>query len=155
LADPEVHALLGPGEAGGLNFRAGPSGAGSRGKPHIIDRMESSPETPATFSLDQARELLPAVKHLTADAVRASELLASQLQGLLEDDPDFQGLTLALKEVAERWVEEVGALGLEAKGLWLVDFDNGQGYYCWSYPEPTISHYHGYEEGFAGRMRIQ
>jgi serine/threonine protein kinase len=39
--------------------------------------------------------------------------------------------------------------------LWLVDFDNGQGYYCWSYPEATISHYHAYDDGFAGRMSIQ
>jgi hypothetical protein len=36
-----------------------------------------------------------------------------------------------------------------------VDFDNGEGYYCWSYPEPAITHYHGYEEGFAGRISIQ
>jgi len=25
--------------------------------------------------------------------------------------------------------------GLEVKGLWLVDFDNGSGYYCWRYPK--------------------
>ena len=45
--------------------------------------------------------------------------------------------------------------GLEAKGLWLVDFDNGEGYYCWSYPESSITHYHGYDDGFAGRISIQ
>ena len=45
-------------------------------------------------------------------------------------------------------------MGLEAKGLWLVDFDNGEGYYCWQHPEASLSHYHGYEEGFAGRMKI-
>jgi len=39
--------------------------------------------------------------------------------------------------------------------LWLVDFDNGEGYYCWSYPEPAITHYHGYDDGFAGRISIQ
>ena len=43
----------------------------------------------------------------------------------------------------------------QAKGLWLVDFDNGEGYYCWSYPEPAITHYHGYDDGFAGRISIQ
>ena len=46
------------------------------------------------------------------------------------------------------------ALGIVVKGLWLVDFDNGEGYYCWKYPEPAIRHYHGYDEGFAGRMKI-
>ena len=49
---------------------------------------------------------------------------------------------------------EVTTLGVEIKGLWLVDFDNGSGYYCWQHPEPSLSHYHGYEDGFAGRMKI-
>jgi hypothetical protein len=35
-----------------------------------------------------------------------------------------------------------------------VDFDNGDGYYCWCYPEHSITHYHGYSDGFAGRMKI-
>ena len=47
------------------------------------------------------------------------------------------------------------SLGLEIKGLWLVDFDSGAGYYCWKYPEPAIDHFHGYEEGFAGRLPLQ
>jgi hypothetical protein len=47
------------------------------------------------------------------------------------------------------------ALGLEIKGLWLVDFDNGSGYYCWRWPEPALEYFHGYEAGFAGRARIQ
>ena len=46
------------------------------------------------------------------------------------------------------WAGEVQSLGLEAKGLWLVDFDNGEGYYCWCYPEETVAHYHGYADGF-------
>jgi hypothetical protein len=117
--------------------------------------MDISPEVAVTFSLQEARELLPEVKHLTADAVRRTESLASQLQGLAEDDPDYVPLAAALKAVVEQWADQVHSMGLEAKGLWLVDFDNGQGYYCWSYPELTISHYHGYDEGFDGRMTIQ
>ena len=45
-------------------------------------------------------------------------------------------------------------LGAEAKGLWLVDFDAGNGYYSWKHPEPTVSDYHGYDDGFAGRMKM-
>jgi hypothetical protein len=44
--------------------------------------------------------------------------------------------------------------GLEIKGLWLVDFDNGSGCYCWRYPETGLDYFHTYEEGFRGRMRI-
>jgi hypothetical protein len=114
----------------------------------------STTEERTIFSLQQARELLPHIKHLTADAVRRAESLASQLQGLAEADPAHVQLSGALREVVTSWADEVRALGLEAKGLWLVDFDNGEGYYCWCYPEEAIAHFHGYDDGFAGRMRI-
>jgi hypothetical protein len=107
------------------------------------------------FSLQAARELLPEVKHVTADAVRAAEVLAAQLQAVPEDDPEHATLAAALRGVVNDWAEQVQSLGVEAKGLWLVDFDNGEGYYCWCYPEETVGHYHGYDDGFAGRMKIQ
>ena len=52
------------------------------------------------------------------------------------------------------WAEEMQSLGIEVKGIWLVDFDSGAGYYCWKYPEPALNHFHGYEEGFAGRLPL-
>src|SRR3954470_18688762 len=117
--------------------------------------MTPTPEHGSIFSLAQAHALLPQVKHLTADAVRRAETLAGQLQGLAEDHPEHISLSASLRDVVADWAEEVRALGLEAKGLWLVDFDNGEGYYCWSYPESSITHYHGYDDGFAGRISIQ
>ena len=107
------------------------------------------------FSLAQARELLPQVRLLTVDAVIRAEAVSAELQRLSEADPAHAQLTLALREIVDNWAEAVRALGLEAKGLWLVDFDNGEGYYCWKYPEAAIAHYHGYDDGFAGRIPIQ
>jgi hypothetical protein len=106
------------------------------------------------FSLQQARELLPRVKHLTADAASRAESLASELERFGEDDPARVPISEALREVVNGWATEIRALGVEVKGLWLVDFDNGEGYYCWQYPEETVSHYHGYDDGFAGRIPI-
>jgi hypothetical protein len=60
-----------------------------------------------------------------------------------------------IQQLIERWKREMEALGAEVKGVWLVDFDNGSGYYCWRWPETTVDHFHGYEEGFGGRSRIQ
>jgi hypothetical protein len=117
--------------------------------------MEPTRQGHPIFSLQQANALLPQVKHVTADAVRRAEALAAQLHGLAEDDPQHVSLSAAIRDVASGWAEQVRALGLEAKGLWLVDFDNGEGYYCWCYPEAAIAHYHDYSDGFAGRLKIQ
>ena len=107
------------------------------------------------FSLDEARLMLPQVKQITAEAVKRAESVAAQLDGLAEQDPAHARLSAALRTIVNSWADDVRALGLEAKGVWLVDFDNGEGYYCWQYPEETVGHYHGYDDGFAGRMRIQ
>ena len=106
------------------------------------------------FSLDQARALLPRVKSLTADAVVRAEAVSAELARISEADPVHIQLTDALRDIVNTWADAVRALGLEAKGLWLVDFDNGEGYYCWKYPATAIAHYHGYDDGFAGRIPI-
>ena len=92
---------------------------------------------------------------MTADAVRRAETLSAQLHGIAEDDPEHARLSAALRDVVNLWADELQTLGAVPKGLWLVDFDNGVGYYCWCYPESGITHYHGYLDGFAGRVTIQ
>lgn len=115
----------------------------------LIEAVRESDDAPAgekpprrIFTLGEARELLPRVKELTADAVDRYE----RLPGELEDER---------RELVEEWAGELEALGLEIKGLWLVDFDSGAGYYCWKFPEPALDHFHGYEEGFSGRLALQ
>jgi hypothetical protein len=106
------------------------------------------------FTLTEARQLLPSVQEMTADAVDQAEVLADAIEEIDEDDPERTILGAELKLIVEDWAASIREMGLEAKGLWLVDFDNGDGYYCWQHPEASLSHYHGYEEGFAGRMKI-
>ena len=107
------------------------------------------------FSLEEASRLLPSVKLVTAEAVRETEELSRELRQHGEAHPKHDVLTEQLDSVVSRWASRLKELQVEAKGLWLVDFDNGDGYYCWKYPEETVGHYHGYEDGFAGRMSIQ
>jgi hypothetical protein len=99
------------------------------------------------FSYDEAAALLPEVRRLTEEAYR-------EVEAITEDGAEKQG-DARIDEVFGRWAEAMMARGLDVKGLWLVDFDNGSGYYCWRYPEATLMFYHSYEEGFRGRMRIQ
>lgn len=93
------------------------------------------------FSYEEALQLMPRVQ-------RATEAAVERLNELPEDD------ALAYQQVVEEWAESVLGLGIEVKGLWLVDFDSGGGYYCWRYPEPTLQYFHGYEEGFGGRVKL-
>ena len=99
------------------------------------------------FSYEQAAALLPEVRRITEEAHREVEALTEN-----EPLPDTEA---RLNDLVGRWAEAMMELGLEVKGLWLVDFDNGSGYYCWRYPEAGLLFYHSHEEGFRGRMRIQ
>jgi regulator of sirC expression with transglutaminase-like and TPR domain len=93
------------------------------------------------FTLEEARALMPQVRERTHDAVERY----TSLPGDLED---------ARMEIVRGWAEEMQSLGLVIKGLWLVDFDSGGGYYCWKYPEVSLNHFHSYEEGFSGRLPL-
>lgn len=106
------------------------------------------------FTLTEAQELLPGIRALTEEAVAEAEQLSSTLQRLSAADPVRTETVEALDAVVAAWTEQLQGMGLVVKGLWLVDFDNGEGYYCWKYPESAVLHFHGYDEGFAGRMKI-
>jgi len=104
------------------------------------------------FSYEEARSLLPFVHRLTEGAYREVQALQEAVDaGCLKID-EAQAQADA---VIARWVEALHERGAVVKGAWLVDFDNGSGYYCWQYPEGGLDFYHSYEEGFRGRMRIQ
>jgi regulator of sirC expression with transglutaminase-like and TPR domain len=103
-----------------------------------------SPQQKRIFTLEEARTLLPKVKELTSDAVFKFARLAETEESEQER-----------QTVVGEWAREILALGAEIKGLWLVDFDSGAGYYCWKYPEASLEYFHGYEEGFAGRLPLQ
>ncbi|HSP35472.1 MAG TPA: DUF2203 family protein [Thermoanaerobaculia bacterium] len=96
------------------------------------------------FSYEDASALLPEVQRLTEVAVGA----AGDLTGDEATAEEYQ-------RIVQDWASEVMALGMEVKGLWLVDFDNGSGYYCWQWPEESLQYFHGYDEGFGGRVKLQ
>ena len=95
------------------------------------------------FSYEEAAAMLPEVQRLTSEAVQEVEALAN-------DAPRDEA-----QRIVATWAESIMKLGIEVKGLWLIDFDNGGGYYCWQYPEESLQYFHGYEEGFGGRVKLQ
>ncbi|MGN6184063.1 MAG: DUF2203 family protein [Thermoanaerobaculia bacterium] len=93
------------------------------------------------FTYEQALALWPDVQRITHEAVQRIDALAS------DQATDYQ-------RVVQEWAETIIDMGIEVKGLWLVDFDSGGGYYCWRHPEPALEYFHGYEEGFGGRVKL-
>jgi hypothetical protein len=86
--------------------------------------------------------MLPQVAEITGAAVE-------RIDALPEEATDEQ------QRIVEEWAASIMQFGIEVKGLWLIDFDNGSGYYCWKYPEPSLQFFHGYDEGFSGRVKLQ
>lgn len=116
--------------------------------------MSSDGTVRQIFTLVEAQQLLPRIRTMTEEAATAADHLSVNIQQMAEVDPSRVTMTAELEGLVVAWATRAQELGLEVKGLWLVDFDNGEGYYCWKYPEVAILHYHGYDEGFEGRMKI-
>ena len=109
----------------------------------------------ATWTLDGAREMLREVRRLTAGAVADVDELERLRDEHLSGAEERQQIEERLRSRVSRWIREMEALRVDVKGAWLVDFDNGHGCYCWRWPEERLEYFHGYDEGFSGRCRIQ
>ena len=105
------------------------------------------------WTLEGARAVLGDVRARTERAVEETEKLVLAREGATP--AERAQLDARIQQIIERWAHEMEALGADVKGVWLVDFDNGSGYYCWRWPETALDHFHTYEDGFAGRSRIQ
>ncbi|MEW6325899.1 MAG: DUF2203 domain-containing protein [Nitrospirota bacterium] len=106
------------------------------------------------FALDEAQTLLPKVQELTERSVAAATIVEFQLAALKGAVKRRAELEQEYFSIINQWAEAIHGLGCEAKGLWLVDFDNGEGYYCWKYPEASLDYFHDYSSGYSGRMKI-
>ena len=106
------------------------------------------------FSYDEAVNTFPVVRDLTAAAVRQVEALLNSVAGRDELDSRRDELEEARERIVRAWAQQVSTLGCEVKGVWLVDWDSCDGYFCWRFPEQALSFFHTYDEGFAGRIPI-
>ena len=107
------------------------------------------------WTLEAARALLPDVRRRTERAFEEAQELLEERERHAPESPAWRDADGRVRVAVDRWVREMEALGLEVKGLWLVDFDSGAGFYCWRWPETELAFFHGYEEGFDGRVPIQ
>ncbi|HWZ76325.1 MAG TPA: DUF2203 domain-containing protein [Candidatus Sulfotelmatobacter sp.] len=129
-----------------------------------------------TFTLDEAQSLLPVLESLLRTAINAKKVIdeADAEQQALQHRVFLNGgMFLDIVPLARRKAErakaeqrakdalaEIDSIGVQVKDLniGLLDFPcevEGQVILlCWKLGEKAITHWHGLQEGFAGRKPI-
>src|SRR5580693_5396263 len=129
-----------------------------------------------TFTLDEAQSLLPVLESLLRAAIDGKKLMEEvegEMQALNHRIFLNGGTHVDVVAVARRKAErakaeqrakdalaEVDSIGVQVKDLdiGLLDFpcevEGRVVLLCWRMGEESITHWHGTDEGFAGRKRI-
>jgi hypothetical protein len=129
-----------------------------------------------TFTLAEAQSLLPVLESLLRTAIASKKTIEEfevEAQALNQRIFLNGGTRVDVVAVARRKAErhraeqrakdalaEIDSIGVQVKDLdiGLLDFpcevDGNVVLLCWKMGEPTITHWHGVEEGFAGRKPI-
>ncbi len=129
-----------------------------------------------TFTLKEAKELLPILESLlrkALDSKKRAEEIDGEFQKVNARIMMHGGVSLNIVPLARLRAErdklgqittdtlaEIAALGVQIKDLdiGLLDFpcvvEGRIVLLCWKLGEETITHWHGVEEGFAGRKPI-
>lgn len=107
------------------------------------------------FSLDEARRILPVVRRITIEFSAKVESLIARLETLqLNQTETICALEKQVNELIQTWNDKIHKLGADPRGLWVVDFNCGDGYYCWKHPESEILYWHAQDEGYTGRKPL-
>lgn len=107
------------------------------------------------FNREEAQLLLPVLIKITERYLNDVRVLTSQMNALQGIDNERAGaVQTKIDSTLQKWQDNIRRLGAVPKGIWNVDFDCGTGYYCWKFPENEIRFWHGYQDGFPGRVEI-
>jgi hypothetical protein len=107
------------------------------------------------FSYEEALATFPHVRDTTREAIRRLEALINTVQSRDELAARQEEIEEACQLILEDWERRVTAFGCAVEGRWQVEWDCGDGFYCWQFPEPNLAFFHAYDESFAERLPIQ
>ena len=133
-------------------------------------------DAPRTFTLSEAQAMLPVLESLLRKAMedkKTVETIEAEFQQIRNRVQLYGGLRLQIVPLARRHAEfdkaakqvkdalaEVESIGAQVKDLdiGLLDFpcvvEGETILLCWKLGEEKIAHWHGTDEGFAGRKPI-
>ena len=99
-----------------------------------------------TFTEEEAENLLPTVKRITAQAASEASKIEEQLRFIPRDEPIFKRLASDLDLVIRRWAIKIKKLGLAPSGVWIVDFDAGNGCFSWRLGDESVNYFAAHEQ---------
>ena len=114
-----------------------------------------SPTDCELYVLAEASELLPVVRKITENAFDQLSRLDERLESMVLCDPRRTAIADEYEKIVRKWVASITRLGAIPNSLWRVDFDTGEGYLCWRFPELKIGYFRDYGSKFDDRMPVK
>lgn len=98
-----------------------------------------------TFTKDEAESLLPVVRRITDSASSEVQDLQEQLRFVPHGEPLYDRTYAKVELAIRRWAVKISKLGCEPRGIWLVDFDAGEGWYTWRLGDEHLVFFHSHD----------
>lgn len=110
--------------------------------------------TGRVFNLYEAQAQMPLVKSITKKHQIELAPIQLRLNKMLSNDPRRSQLEVEYEAVVRRWRTKIEQLGAQVAGLWVVEFDTGEGSLCWRHPELSLSFFRAKGASFVERERL-
>jgi hypothetical protein len=91
-----------------------------------------------TFSQDEANELVPLLKHISAKTKRELNLLNSQLMFLKTNSEKAHFIQEKINDATQAWSDKIRRLGAIPVSLCKVRIPGEEHQYLWEYPENKL-----------------
>jgi len=98
-----------------------------------------------TFTKEEAEGLLPVIKRITEQVAEEVADLQERIRYVPHTEPLYKRLYSKIDLAVRRWAIKVSKLGCEPRGIWLVDFDAGQGWFTWRLGDEGVAFFHSHE----------
>ena len=106
------------------------------------------------FQLQEARDLLPLVKKITVRSDAQLSPVQDRLNKMLANDPRRTSHERSYEKIVSQWKQKIERLGAITTGLWIVEFDLGNGCLSWRYPELSLAYFREHGKSFAERIKL-
>ncbi|MBX2848032.1 MAG: DUF2203 domain-containing protein [Acidiferrobacterales bacterium] len=106
------------------------------------------------FNLAEARSLLPLVQSVTEKHRAELTPIQERLSKMLSNDPRRNPIEREYEAVVSMWKAKIEKLGAIVRGLWVVEFNVGEGVLSWRYPELSLNYFRANGDDFASRVKL-